>query len=130
MKRLGVDVDKMIYVQAKTVEEVFDISESIIKDVRSKNNNRILTIIWDSVAATPTKEELELCKQHLINSFPGEFITNQQVLDWISYLSFYKLPMDFFDHYIDNVYSATHGSVLNAWKSRVNVQHMQTVIIG
>lgn len=100
------------------------------KQFTEKAIETINIILSNFINYGPTKEELELCKQHLINSFPGEFITNQQVLDWISYLSFYKLPMDFFDHYIDNVYSVTHGSVLNAWKSRVNVQHMQTVIIG
>lgn len=78
----------------------------------------------------PSPEEVQLCKQHLINSFPLKFITNEQVLDQVSLIGFYKLPMDFFEHYIDNIYAVTKGSILNTWKKRINLQHMNTVIIG
>jgi recombination protein RecA len=64
MKRVGVDVNKLTYIQPKTIEEVFSIAESTIKHVRENSPDTIITIIWDSVAATPTKEELQQDYDH------------------------------------------------------------------
>jgi len=78
----------------------------------------------------PSPEEVQLCTQHLINSFPLEFITNEQILEQVSLIGFYKLPIDFFEHYIDNISAVTRESILNTWKKRINMQHINTVIIG
>jgi len=58
-KSLGVDLEKMLYVQCETVEDIFEQMEKIITIVRKSNKDRILTIIVDSVAAASTKIELE-----------------------------------------------------------------------
>ena len=52
-------VHKLVYLSAGTVEAVFDTIESIIKKTRELGVKTFLTIVWDSVAATPSREELE-----------------------------------------------------------------------
>lgn len=56
---LNVDIKKLVYLQPGCVEEVFDSIEKIIKKVHTNRGNKTVTIVWDSVAATPSKEELE-----------------------------------------------------------------------
>jgi len=58
-KSLGVDLKKMVYVQAETVEDIFENMERIIAVVRKSNKDRILTIVVDSVAAASCKTEQE-----------------------------------------------------------------------
>jgi len=58
-KSLGVDLKKMVYVQAETVEDIFENMEKIIAVVRKSNKDRILTIVVDSVAAASCKTEQE-----------------------------------------------------------------------
>lgn len=55
LKRVGVDVDRLIYLQPKTIEEAFTLIHSIIRKTREKfpNKDTIVMIAWDSVAATP-----------------------------------------------------------------------------
>lgn len=58
-KALGVDLKKMIYAAPETLEEVFQYAEDIIEVIRKKDTERPVIIVWDSVAATPTKAEVE-----------------------------------------------------------------------
>jgi len=52
-------VHKLVYVSAGTVEKVFDTIESTIKKIRELGSKDFITIVWDSIAATPSTEELE-----------------------------------------------------------------------
>jgi len=56
---IGVDVEKMLYVQLETVEDIFETIESIVTKIRESDNDRLVTIVVDSVAAATTKVELE-----------------------------------------------------------------------
>lgn len=58
LSAIGVDINKMLYVSVNTVEEIFDTIESIVAKVRKANNNRLVTILVDSVAAASTSKEL------------------------------------------------------------------------
>ena len=59
LKSLGIDIDKLVYIQPKYVEEVFEIIEHVIKKVKETDTNKPITVVWDSVAATPPKAELD-----------------------------------------------------------------------
>jgi len=59
LKKIGVDTHRLMYLQLGTVEEVFNAMEQIIKKIREKGDSRLVTIVWDSVAATSTKAEVE-----------------------------------------------------------------------
>ncbi len=56
---IGVDISKMLYVDAQTVEDIFEKIESIIAHVRKSNRNKLVTIVVDSVSGATTKAELE-----------------------------------------------------------------------
>lgn len=57
---LGVDVSKrFIYVETGCVEDTFQVMDSIITKTKAANKDVPVVIIWDSVAATPAKAELE-----------------------------------------------------------------------
>jgi len=52
---IGVDLNKMLYIQTETVEDIFEIVESIITKVRESDKDKLVTIVVDSVAAATTK---------------------------------------------------------------------------
>jgi len=56
---IGVDAAKLLYIQLETVEDIFETIESIVTKIRESDNNRLVTIVVDSVAAATTKVELE-----------------------------------------------------------------------
>ena len=58
LEAIGVDVSKLLYVSADSVEQIFDFTETIIEKVRETSKDRLVTIVVDSVAAASTKSEL------------------------------------------------------------------------
>jgi len=58
LEALGVDTQKLLYVPLEAVEDIFDAMDSIIESIRKSDNNRLVTIVVDSVAAATTKVEL------------------------------------------------------------------------
>jgi recombination protein RecA len=54
MKKAGCDMSRILYVQAENVEYVLESIEDLLKN----NQNRML-FIWDSMALTPSKTDLE-----------------------------------------------------------------------
>ena len=59
LEAIGVDVSKLLYVSADSVEQIFEFTETIIEKVRLTNKDKYVTIVVDSVAAASTKKELE-----------------------------------------------------------------------
>jgi len=59
MKKAGVNVEDLIYVQASTTESVLQTMETIVQKVHRENSDKLITIVWDSIAATSTKAEVE-----------------------------------------------------------------------
>lgn len=56
---LGIDVGKnFIYAEPSCIEDVFKVVESTINRVKESAKDVPVTIIWDSVAATPPKAEI------------------------------------------------------------------------
>ena len=56
---IGVDVSKLLYVAAETVEQCFEYTETIIEKVRVASKDKMVTIVVDSVAAASTQKEME-----------------------------------------------------------------------
>ena len=57
--RLGGDPDRLIWEQPDHIEECYDFMEDLIIGVRNKNADVPITIVYDSVAASPSKHEFE-----------------------------------------------------------------------
>lgn len=65
LKQFNVDIEKMIYLNPESMEEVFDIIEDVCKEREDTADTSPLLIIWDSVAGTPTREELERTSEQI-----------------------------------------------------------------
>lgn len=56
---LGLDTENVILLQPETLEDVFAWQEKFIKLIRKESEKVLVTIVTDSIAATPTKQEVE-----------------------------------------------------------------------
>lgn len=59
MRRIGVDLERLIYVQPGTIEKAFEVAEGVIMTIRAKAPDQPLLIVWDSVGNTPPQAEVE-----------------------------------------------------------------------
>jgi recombination protein RecA len=56
---LGVNVEELIFVQEQCIEDTFQLIEEIITSVKNQMNSTPIVIVWDSVAASVSRTELE-----------------------------------------------------------------------
>ena len=60
---VGIDIDNLIYSNPETVEEVFDVIVDLVDAKREADPEGLMTIVWDSVAASSSNEEMEKVKK-------------------------------------------------------------------
>lgn len=58
LEAIGVDISKLLYISADTVEQCFEFTETIIEKVRETERDKLVTIVVDSVAAASTTNEI------------------------------------------------------------------------
>ena len=59
MQKLGVNIEELIYYAPDTIEEIFKFFESTVLANTDANPDTPILLIWDSVAASSTKYEME-----------------------------------------------------------------------
>mgnify|MGYP003664380148 CR=1 FL=1 len=68
--RLGLDPEKLIYASPPTLEECFETIENIIVAIRDTDKDTPIVIVYDSLAVSPCKAELE-AKNYDSNNMMG-----------------------------------------------------------
>jgi len=82
------------------------------------------------IADGPTPTALEAAKQNLIGGFPLRVDSNSKIVEYLSMIGFYGLPLDYLNTFTDNVASVTVEAVKSAFQRRLNPEKMITVVVG
>ena len=78
----------------------------------------------------PTEKELKAAKDNLIGGFPMRIDSNGKILDYLSVIGFYKLPMTYLDDFNKEIAKVTTKEIKDAFKRRVKPESFVTVIVG
>ncbi len=82
------------------------------------------------VADGPTQQELDNAKQNVIGGFPLRIDSNRKILEYLSIIGFYELPLDYLDEFPAKIEAVTLAEVKDAWRRRVRPDRMATVVVG
>jgi zinc protease len=82
------------------------------------------------IALGPTEKELLAAKQNIIGGFPLRIDSNRKILDYLSVIGFYDLPLTYLDDFTHNVDRVTVAQIRDAFARHINPQAMATVIVG
>lgn len=77
-----------------------------------------------------TEKELRAAKQNIIYGFPLRIDSNGKILDYLSLVGFYNLPLTYLDDFPKEVERVTVGDINRAFRRRIDPQAMATVIVG
>lgn len=77
-----------------------------------------------------TEAELKAAKANIIGGFPMRIDSNAKILDYLSVIGFYKLPLNYLDKYNENVEKVTTAQVKEAFNRRLKPEKFVTVIVG
>lgn len=78
----------------------------------------------------PEKDELAASKSNITGGFPLNIDSNGKLLEYIAMIGFYDLPIDYLDHFIDNIKAVDVDMINDAFKRRVHPDKMVTVVVG
>lgn len=73
---------------------------------------------------------LAAAKANLVNGFVLKLDSNRKVLDNLAMLSFYDLPLNYFDQWTDKVQAVTAAQIQAAFARHVQAADLMTVVVG
>ncbi len=101
---------------------------------RKDQSDEALQVVRDTIAAFlrdgPTEAELQAAKDNLIGGFALRIDNNRKILDNIAAIGFYRMPLDYLDHWTDKVAQVTADDVRAAFGRKLAMDRMVTVVVG
>ncbi len=101
---------------------------------RKDQADEALKVVRDSIASWlrdgPTQAELNAAKDNLIGGFALRIDNNRKILDNISVIGYYGLPLDYLDTWTDKVAKVTVADIRAAFARKLAMDRMVTVIVG
>jgi zinc protease len=78
----------------------------------------------------PSEKELIAAKQNLVGGFPLRLDSNAKIVDYISMIAFYKLPITYIDNYIQEINKVSTEQIKAAFKKKIDPNKLTTIIVG
>ena len=82
------------------------------------------------VAQGPTVAELQAAKDNLIGGFALRIDSNRKLLDNVANIAWNNLPLDYLDHWTEQVGRITRDDIRAAFARKLQPEKMVTVIVG
>ena len=87
-------------------------------------------IIAEYVASGPTAKELRAAKDNLVGGFALRIDSNRKILDNLSAIGFYNLPLDYLDTWSARIEKVSVEDIRRALKKHLKPEQFSTVIVG
>ncbi|MBI5096971.1 MAG: insulinase family protein [Nitrospirae bacterium] len=75
-------------------------------------------------------EELKEAKDYLTGSFPLKLDTNAKIANYVVFMEFYNLGLDYFDQYIKNIASVKKEDILRVAKKYIDAENLAIVAVA
>lgn len=109
---------------------MFQIGLQTRKDQADDALEIVNTTLRGFIEGGVTEKELNAAKQNIINGFPLRIDSNKKILDYLSVIGFYHLPLSYLDDFSGKVSKVTVPEIRAAFKRKVNPDVLATVIVG
>jgi zinc protease len=109
---------------------VFEIGLQTKKEQADEALKLVRNTLADFIAKGPTEKELRAAKLNIIGGFPLRIDSNRKILEYLSVIGFYDLPLTYLDDFTRNINKVTVVQIRDAFTRHVDPQAMATVIVG
>lgn len=77
-----------------------------------------------------TEKELKAAKDNITGGFPMRIDSNGKILDYLSVIGFYKLPMTYLDDFNKEISKVTARKIQDAFQRRVKPENFVTITVA
>ncbi len=81
-------------------------------------------------AEGPSDTELTAAKRNITGGFPLRIDSNSKILEYLSVIGYYNLPLDYLDTFSKNIEAVTREQAHAAFKQRVQADKLVSVRVG
>ncbi len=78
----------------------------------------------------PTAQELIASRKNITGGFPLRISSNSKIVEYLTMLGFYNLPLDYLDRFVERVEAVTAEQIRDAFQRRVQPDRLLTVVAG
>jgi len=82
------------------------------------------------IAKGPSEKELVAAKLNIVGGFPLRIDSNRKILDYLSIIGFYDLPLTYLDDFTGKIERVSTAQIREAFARHINPQKTATVIVG
>lgn len=129
-EKRGLSYSVYSYFLPKKVEGPFQLGLQTRSDQAGDAEALARKTLQDFISEGPSASELEASQQNITGGFPMSIDSNADLVGYIATIGFYGLPLDYMDTLPDRVDAVTRDEVMSAFKRRLDVGNMATVIVG
>ncbi|MBS0349953.1 MAG: insulinase family protein [Proteobacteria bacterium] len=106
----------------------------IVLQTRNSEKNKAIDltrqVLTQYTTNGPTSSQLETAKQNIINHFPLNLATNENIASVLTQMAINQRPLDYLDTYQSRVNQVSVNQVKEAWQTYVDPQKLLTVMVG
>jgi len=100
------------------------------KDQSDESVKLLKNTIQTYVNQGPNDEEVQAAKSNLINGFPLRIDSNSKLLDNLSAIAWFDLPLNTLDEWTNEVKKVTKDDINKAFQKNLDMNKMVTVVVG
>ncbi len=82
------------------------------------------------LAEGPTDQELTAAKRNITGGFPLRIDSNSKILEYLSVIGYYDLPLDYLDTFSRNIEAVSREQAHSAFQQRIHPDKMVSVRVG
>ena len=87
-------------------------------------------VVRDFVKEGPSNAEVQAAKAFLIGGFALRLDSNRKLMDNLSNIAWFDLPLDYLDTWTTNVQKLTASDIQQAFARNLQPERMVTVVLG
>ena len=90
----------------------------------------IHNMLQEFIENGPTNEEIKHAKEAIINGFPLRVDSNSDILNYLSMINYYNLPMDYLAKFTENISKITKKDIISAFTEEIDYKNLTTLVVG
>lgn len=90
----------------------------------------VRNVLQDFIQHGPTAAELKQAKNNFVGGFPLRIDSNKKIVEYLSVIGFYGLPLTYLDDFVANVEKVTLTDVRQAFARHLDAKRMVLVVVG
>ena len=115
---------------AKSYRGPFFVVLQTQNDKTQKAIKLLMTTLHKFILNGPSPQRLQQAKKSIVNSFMLSLASNSAIINNISNIVFYHLPLNYLDTYREKIEKVSLSQVKQAFLKTLNTKNMLTVIVG